>query len=271
MGKEYFDTLIPDLLKQLEELERDRLQLLKAQLALFAKLYNIWDSPTSPGNSYGDTVALLDSKSDMHKCIVARVTEVGMPQGPPELPPVLPCKSGDFDSEAWRNPVAPEPMLFDQGSSRDVKSVPTPPHSTPTTASTASTTSTSTTTHATTHAETDSEDTSDTAGSEEPGSTAATTTTTSTTTSDETTGGESDGPVQYARAVFEYQTDHGDDLQFKIGDIIKLITTTVIDFSTHDPNNPVWLLGEIRDHPDKTGSFPSNYVEEYKPEKEKEK
>eukprot|EP00456_Euglypha_rotunda_P052510 TRINITY_DN4230_c0_g1_i10.p1 TRINITY_DN4230_c0_g1~~TRINITY_DN4230_c0_g1_i10.p1 ORF type:complete len:203 (-),score=35.78 TRINITY_DN4230_c0_g1_i10:18-557(-) len=120
MAKEYFNVTIPDLLKQLEELERDRMQLLKAQLALFAKLYNIWDSPTTPGNSYGDTVALLDSKSDMHKCIVARVTEVGMPQGPPELPPSLPCKSSDFDSEAWRTPVAPEQLHFEQ-TSKDIK------------------------------------------------------------------------------------------------------------------------------------------------------
>jgi len=192
----------------------------------------------------------------MHKCIVQRVTEVGMPQGPPELPPVLPCKSGDFDSDNWKNPVAPEPMLFDHSPSRDVKSVPTSPHST----TTSSTTSTTT--------ETDTEGTSsETSGSEDTRSTTTTTTTTTsaTTTSEATSGGEGDAPTQYARAVFEYQTDHTDDLQFKIGDIIKLITTTKIDFSTHDPNNPVWLLGEIRDNPEKTGSFPSNYVEEYKP------
>jgi len=75
--------------------------------------------------------------------------------------------------------------------------------------------------------------------------------------------GEPEGPLQFARAVYDYATDHSDDLQFKVGDIIRLITTVKVDFSTHDPSNPVWLLGELRDSPEKTGSFPSNYVEEH--------
>jgi len=81
---------------------------------------------------------------------------------------------------------------------------------------------------------------------------------------DPETTGESEGPTQFAKAVYDYSTEHSDDLQFHIGDIIRLITPGV-DFASHDPSNPVWLLGELRDVPDKTGSFPSNYVEEFKP------
>jgi len=280
MAQEYFNSIIPDLLKQMEEIEKERLQLLKAQLALFAKLYTIWDSPTPPGNTYGETVAGLDAKADLQKCIVAKVSEYGMPQGPPELPPALPCSSNDFDNENWKTPKAPSLPQFDV-KQKDFKEIKTSkPISTAPPSSSSSTTSFSTSPTTSTPPQPAPTPKSQSLKSDEEPSNPVessppveTKTETTETTSEPTeptkdgepgAAGEQEGPVQYARAVYEYSTDHADDLQFKVGDIIRLITTNV-EFSTHDPNNPVWLLGELRDTPEKTGSFPSNYVEEHKP------
>jgi len=281
-AQEYFNITIPDLLKQMEEIEKERLQLLKAQLVLFAKLYNLWDNPTSPGNIYIDTATALDQKSDLHKCIVAKVSEYGMPQGPPELPPALPCSSNDFDNDNWKTPKSPELPQFDVKNTKDIKSSkaispknytstthPPPPSS----SSSASSSTTSTVPIVTRQTSDVTRQTSDDDSTKEEGEvvtpadtkTESTETTESSAPKTEETTVEPEGPVQFARAIYDYSTDHGDDLQFKVGDIIRLVTPNV-EFSTHDPNNPVWLLGELRDNAEKTGSFPSNYVEEYKPE-----
>jgi hypothetical protein len=287
MAQDYFNNTLPELLKQMEEIEKERLQLLKAQLALFAKLYNIWDSPTSPGNSYGETVAGLDAKSDLHKCIVAKVSEYGMPQGPPELPPALPCHSNDFDSDNWKTPKAPPLPQFDvkRPDQKSVKSAPPPKADTHTTpkpdsnpfasaSSSASSSSASSTVTSPSSTSTVDDEESRTGGDKDPGEakspeTTATETSEAASPSKEGEGGEAaasgeEGPPQFAKAIYDYSTDHSDDLQFHVGDVIRLITPNV-EFSTHDPNNPVWLLGELRDNPEKTGSFPSNYVEEFKP------
>jgi len=281
LAQEYFNITIPDLLKQMEEIEKERLQLLKAQLVLFAKLYNLWDNPTSPGNIYIDTATALDQKSDLHKCIVAKVSEYGMPQGPPELPPALPCSSNDFDNDNWKTPRAPDLPQFDVKNTKDIKSskaispknytstITHPPPSSSSAASSSASSSTISTVPTVTRQTSNDDSTKE--GGEGEVVTPADTKTESTETTEssapktEETTGEQDGPVQYARAVYDYSTDHSDDLQFKVGDIIRLVTPNV-EFSTHDPNNPVWLLGELRDNAEKTGSFPSNYVEEYKPE-----
>jgi len=283
------------LRKLRKERRLERLQFLKAQLALYAKLYTIWDSPTSPGNSYAETVAGLDAKNDLHKCIVAKVSEYGMPQGPPELPQALPCSSNDFDNENWKTPKAPDLPQFDVKHQKDVKikpagpppssnstssSSPSPsssspilssapsstiPTSSPTLTSSNSTTAPNGGTGSSTSTSSQDEETTTSGGETKTTESSAETEPASPSKDGgEPSSTEPEGPIQYAKAIYDYSTDHTDDLQFHVGDIIRLITPNV-DFSTHDPNNPIWLLGELRDNPDKTGSFPSNYVEDFKP------
>jgi len=71
----------------------------------------------------------------------------------------------------------------------------------------------------------------------------------------------------YVRCVFDFETDVEGDLRFRKGDILRLLTPNV-NFAELDPNNPIWLHGELMtttvaglDSP-LIGTFPSNYVEE---------
>jgi len=71
----------------------------------------------------------------------------------------------------------------------------------------------------------------------------------------------------YVRCVFDFETDVDGDLRFRKGDILRLLTPNV-NFLELDPNNPIWLHGELMtttvaglDSP-LIGTFPSNYVEE---------
>lgn len=247
-AQKYYSSEMPEVMAELEALEQERLVILKQSLLTFAKYYSEWDRPTSPGDVYNEVITALDIKHDIQKCIQEKVAEVGMPTGPPELPPPLPCHSNDFDNDSWKNPKAPNnPKFTGAGVTGGGGGGP----------SLSSSVSSSSMAHADLSA---SQSQSNHSSSTKVGPPPAPHSSAETKGEPTEVVTDDAGPQQYCKGVYDYQTDHSDDLHFKTGSVIRLLTPNV-DFSSHDPNNPVWLLGELVTDPDRSGSFPSNYVE----------
>jgi len=172
-----------------------------------------------------------------------------MSSTPPALPDVLPCKSVDFDTDAWIHPgtvaaatlppSSPVSSPMKQREADEMSAASTGPSSLNVSADDIKLNEAPQTIR------------NSVAGIQEQARPEAV-----------TVAGSNDAAM-FCRGLYDFSTEHPADLKFRVNDVIRVLTPAV-DPSSLDPSNPQWLMGEVLSQEKQvmaTGSFPSNYIE----------
>jgi len=240
--KQYYTVTVPELVQEYEKLETDRLKLLKTSLHTFSTIY----AEDLPMDNAADIAASFDKLNP--EVDVATLKEAFSQSGtpPPSLPDPLPCKSVDFNSDAWINPgtvaaasiISPSSPVSSPLKQREMDEASASP------------------TNATV---TETGDVKNDAPLSIRNSVAGM----DQTRPDAVTVAGANDTAMYCRGLYDFSTEHPADLKFRVNDVIRVLTPAV-DPTSLDPSNPQWLMGEVLSQEKQvmaTGSFPSNYIE----------
>jgi len=237
--QKFYSTAMPELLQEFEKLELERLKLLKERLTLFATIYAenllLENSPEIKEqmdklNPDTDATALKESLSHAD---------------PPAIPDPLPCKSNDFNSDAWLNPgnvtggIASPPGSPVSSPLKQRTEIVEDMHSAPLT------------------------EVADVKVNEAPLAVRNSVAGIQEQARPEAPSAAAADAAMFCRGLYDFATEHPADLKFRVNDVIRVLTPGVVP-STLDPSNPQWLMGEVLSQEKQvmaTGSFPSNYVE----------
>jgi len=244
--KQFYSVTMPELLQEYEKLETDRLKLLKTALSTFAAIY----AEDLPMDNATDIASSFEKLAPETEVTALRDAFAQTSPPPPTMPEALPCKSTDFNTDAWQNPGSVTGGIASPPGSpvssplkqreADEMSAGGPPAGAPAT------------------------ETAEVKLSEAPVSIRNSVAGIQDQQRPEavTVAGSHD-TAMFCRGLYDFSTEHPADLRFRVNDVIRVLTPNV-DPSSLDPSNPQWLMGEVLSQEKQvmaTGSFPSNYVE----------